>query len=113
MPGRETHIWFNATKPGRYGIECTEYCGVGHSKMLTKVEVMPAADFDAWYATDKLSPHDTGAPRSIGEMLYKTLGYASCHSIDGSIIVGPSFAGLFGKKATLLTGGQAPRNRRR
>ena len=106
VPGRETHIWFNATKPGRYDIECAEYCGVGHSKMLTKVEVMPAADFDAWYASDKLSPHDTGAPRSIGEMLYKTLGCASCHSLDGSIIVGPSFAGLFGKKVTVLTGGK-------
>jgi len=106
VPGRKTHIWFNATKPGRYDIECAEYCGVGHAKMLSKVEVMKTADFDAWYASDKLSPHDTSAPKSKGEMLYKTLGCASCHSLDGSIIVGPSFAGLFGKNVTVVTEGK-------
>ncbi|WP_345985872.1 cytochrome c oxidase subunit II [Sulfurimonas sp. HSL-1656] len=109
VPGRKTHIWFNATKPGRYDIECAEYCGLSHSKMLSKVEVMQAADFDAWYASDKLSPHDTAAPKSQGEMLYKTLGCVSCHSLDGSIIVGPSFAGLFGKEVTVTTGGKTRR----
>ncbi|WP_345970514.1 cytochrome c oxidase subunit II [Sulfurimonas sp. HSL1-6] len=109
VPGRKTHIWFNATKPGRYDIECAEYCGVRHAKMLSKVEVMKAADFDAWYASDKLSPHDMAAPKSKGEMLYKTLGCASCHSLDGSIIVGPSFAGLFGKNVTVMTGDKTRR----
>jgi len=109
VPGRETHIWFRSTVPGRYDVECAEYCGVGHSKMLTKVEVMDAAAFDTWYASNKLSPHDKSAPKSEGEVLYRTLGCASCHSLDGSVIVGPSFSGLYGKTVTVLTGGKTRR----
>lgn len=106
VPGRETRIWFKATVPGRYDIECAEYCGTGHSRMLSKVEVMKNVDFEAWYASKKLSPHDEGAPESEGKQLYKTLGCASCHSLDGSIIVGPSFKGLYGSKVRVLTSGK-------
>jgi len=107
VPGRKTRIWFKATVPGRYDIECAEYCGTGHSRMLSKVEVMKKADFDAWYAGDKASPHGEGKPESEGEQLYETLGCASCHSLDGSIIVGPSFKGLYGRKVKVLTDGKA------
>jgi cytochrome c oxidase subunit 2 len=106
VPGRENHLWFKATVPGRYDVQCAEYCGTRHSYMLSKVEVMEKAAFDEWYAGDKLSPHDTTAPTGEGEVLYKTLGCASCHSLDGSVIVGPSFQGLFGKKTWVLTGGK-------
>ena len=40
VPGQENHLWFNATIPGRYDIQCAEYCGTRHSYMLSKVEVM-------------------------------------------------------------------------
>ncbi len=106
VPGRENHLWFNATIPGRYDVQCAEYCGTRHSYMLSKVEVMEKAAFDAWYASDKLSPHDTTAPQGEGETLYKTLGCASCHSLDGSIIVGPSFKGIYGKTVKVLTKGK-------
>ena len=106
VPGRKTHIWFKATVPGRYDIECAEYCGTGHSRMLSKVEVMKKADFDAWYASNKASPHQKGAPESEGEQLYETLGCVSCHSLDGSIIVGPSFKGLYGRKVEVTTNGK-------
>lgn len=107
VPGRDTHLWFESTVPGRYDIECAEYCGTGHSRMLSKVEVMEKAAFDAWYAGNKLSPHDEGVPKGEGEELYQTLGCASCHSLDGSIIVGPSFKGLYGNKVRVLTNGKA------
>jgi cytochrome c oxidase subunit II len=107
VPGRKTHIWFKSTVPGRYDIECAEYCGAGHSRMLSKVEVMKKGDFDAWYASNKTSPHEKGAPESEGEQLYETLGCASCHSLDGSIIVGPSFKGLYGSRVKVLTDGKA------
>jgi cytochrome c oxidase subunit 2 len=107
VPGRETHLWFKATVPGRYDVQCAEYCGTRHAYMLSKVEVMEKAAFDAWYAGDKLSPHDTSAPRGEGEALYQTLGCASCHSLDGSVIVGPSFQGLFGHKVRVVSGGKA------
>lgn len=103
VPGRNNHLWFNATKTGRYDIECAEYCGTGHSRMLSKVEVMQKDAFDSWYASKKLSPHDTSTPKSEGEELYKTLGCSSCHSLDGSVIVGPSFKGIYGKTIEVIT----------
>jgi len=105
VPGQVNHLWFNATVPGRYDIQCAEYCGTRHSYMLSKVEVMKKSAFDAWYTSDKLNPHAKGMPDE-GETLYKTLGCASCHSLDGSTIVGPSFKGIYGKKITVLTGGR-------
>ena len=46
LPGRYTETWFEATKPGRYQILCTEYCGTWHSQMWGEVVVMPPAEFD-------------------------------------------------------------------
>ena len=106
VPGRNNHLWFKATKKGRYDIECAEYCGTGHSRMLSKVEVMDKTAFDTWYVSKKLSPHDKSAPTGEGEELYKTLGCVSCHSVDGSIIVGPSFKGIYGTKVKVLTNGK-------
>lgn len=106
VPGRETALWFQATVPGRYDVECAEYCGTRHSYMLSKVEVLEQAAFDDWYASDKLTPHDQGPPKEEGENLYNTLGCAACHSLDGSVIVGPSFRGIFGKKVKVATGGK-------
>jgi len=106
VPGKVTHLWFNATAVGNYDIECAEYCGVGHSMMLTKLEVMDKTAFDTWYASGKISPHDKEEPKGKGEEVYKTLGCVSCHSLDGSESVGPSFKGLYGAKIKVLTEGK-------
>jgi cytochrome c oxidase subunit 2 len=106
VPGRKTHLWFNATVPGRYDIQCAEYCGTGHSMMLSKVEVMEQAAFDTWYKSDKASPHGKSASKEKGEELYTTLGCSACHSLDGSTVVGPSFKGRYGKKTKVLTKGK-------
>jgi len=107
VPGKENHLWFNATVTGRYDIQCAEYCGTRHSYMLSKVEVMENDAFDEWYASDRPSPHDKGTSAGgEGETLYKTLGCSSCHSLDGSIIIGPSFKGIYGKKIKVLTAGK-------
>ena len=53
VPGRETHLWFLPDALGSYDLFCTEYCGVGHSAMITTVEVMAEKDFDSWYTGTK------------------------------------------------------------
>ncbi len=103
VPGRETHLWFLPDQLGSYDLFCTEYCGVGHADMITKVVVMEQKDFDAWYGsaaagTAKASPN--------GAKLYRTKGCIACHSVDGSAKVGPSFKGVFGRKETVLRDGK-------
>ena len=50
IPGRTNYMWFQPTSIGSYYIECAEYCGMNHSRMLTKLVVMNDDDFDKWYS---------------------------------------------------------------
>jgi len=50
VPGRFNKIWFTADKPGTYPIYCTEYCGTGHSSMVTRIVVHPPGGFGTWLA---------------------------------------------------------------
>jgi cytochrome c oxidase subunit II len=101
VPGLKTHLWFKANEVGSYEIFCTEYCGVGHSHMLSKVVVMPAVDFAAWY---RGSGPESLAER--GQQLLQNKGCLGCHSIDGSKKIGPTLRGVFGSKVIILTQGR-------
>ena len=97
VPGRYTSMWFEATKPGEYHLFCAEYCGDQHAKMLTKVRVLPAAEYASWQASPPA--------QATGTALLAAKGCTSCHSLDGSRLVGPSFKALAGRKETVTAGG--------
>lgn len=104
LPGRYTHAWFEATKPGRYHLFCAEYCGTQHSGMIGSVVVMEPAEYQAWLSegiaeTAALSPADAGAA------LFQGLGCASCHR-ETSGALGPALAGLFGSTVKLQDGSE-------
>ena len=48
VPGRETEIWFQATKTGVFPLLCAEYCGTDHSMMLGRITVMRQEDYADW-----------------------------------------------------------------
>ena len=98
VPGMKTHLWFNAEKLGSYDIFCTEYCGVGHSHMRSKVIVLSDNDFNKWYAA---AP--TQEAMSAGLKLLQEKGCLGCHTVNGTEKVGPSFKGIFGKEVTVIT----------
>ncbi len=60
VPGMTTKLWFQAIETGEYDVLCAEYCGVGHSGMLTKVVVLPKKEYDAWYASGEETPRERG-----------------------------------------------------
>ena len=103
VPGRENYLWFQPAVTGSYDIFCTEYCGMGHSAMIAKVEVMPEQDFAAWYRTAQ-GQATAEAARPDGAKLFAEKGCSACHSIDGSPKVGPTLQGVFGHRVTVLTG---------
>lgn len=41
---------------------------------------------------------------ALGQRFYTQLGCAACHSLDGTPLVGPSWAGLFGRERPLASG---------
>jgi cytochrome c oxidase subunit II len=103
VPGRYTKVWFNATVPGEHWLFCTEYCGTGHSDMITRVVVHPPGEFEKWLET-AANVYKTMPPAQAGAEMYKKYGCVQCHSTDGKAGTGPSFKGLFGHNVQLADG---------
>jgi cytochrome c oxidase subunit 2 len=102
VPGRYTYAWFEATKPGVYDLYCTEYCGQQHSQMLSKVIVHPSrADYESWVASQVIEKEPSVA---YGEYLYNLKGCVACHSVDGNVVLGPTFQGSYGAERNLADG---------
>ncbi len=110
VPGRETHLWFLPDELGSFDLFCTEYCGVSHSDMITKVEVMSQQDFNAWYKKGtgiaKAGVKMNGKRLPGGNKLLQDKGCIACHTIDGMEKVGPTFKGLYGRKVIVISAGK-------
>jgi len=95
VPGRVTKQWFNSPVIGSYDVECAEYCGTRHAYMLTKIHVLPRAEYDEWFESSKRTPGAPDVKISKGQELYESNGCAGCHSIDTDAkLVGPSLMGI-------------------
>ena len=101
VPGMKNYAWFVAEKPGSYDLFCSQFCGVGHSAMITTVEALPEHQFEEWYNTEK--PAEENAE---GRHLLAKYGCTGCHSLNGSKMVGPTLKGLFGRQVLVTTDGK-------
>jgi cytochrome c oxidase subunit 2 len=114
VPGMETHLWFLPDEVGSYDLFCSEYCGVGHSAMITKVEVMTEKEFNAWYQGEAQKASGPGRgtvkkkePTGIdAAKLIELKGCLACHSLDGSAKIGPTLKGVLGKKEVVTVNGK-------
>lgn len=101
VPGKENFVWFVANQVGAYEILCTVYCGLRHSMMESKTNVMEDADFEKWLAD--FTPPDKNQDQSL--TLLNDNSCLGCHSTDGSVLVGPSFKGLYGSDRKVIVNG--------
>lgn len=101
VPGMDNYVWFIAEEAGSYHVFCAEYCGTGHADMITTVEALPPADFEAW-----LTKLPVEEERLRGVDLLRAQGCLGCHSLDGTRMAGPSFKGLAGREVQVITDGQ-------
>jgi cytochrome c oxidase subunit 2 len=99
IPGRYTYIWFRPIKTGDFQVFCTEYCGDQHSGMLARLKVLPRAEYDRWVNDFSEEARLAGLkPADQGKALYVSKNCVTCHSLDGSRKVGPSWLKVFGSK---------------
>lgn len=112
IAGRNNYLSFTAESAGRYDIACAEYCGLKHSMMYSAVIAMTENDFNNWYeeTTASTDSVDLGQPTTKLELpahqLLQRKGCLTCHTIDGSEKLAPSFKGLAGSKTIVLTDGE-------
>lgn len=106
IEGQVYDVRVTPTMIGDFRLRCAELCGTGHAAMLAEVHVVSQADFDDWVAEARsnaaalagLTPEERGARHAIDS------GCVGCHSIDGTVVVGPSWLGLFGREEMLSDG---------
>ena len=101
VPGKVVSLWFNATKPGRYPLLCSEFCGSKHAAMTGVVIVDEPERYAAWLAAGGAGPAGAG---ERGRLLYARYGCASCHE-PGSTVRAPLLAGLYGRPVPAAAGG--------
>ncbi|MBS1121324.1 MAG: cytochrome c oxidase, subunit [Deltaproteobacteria bacterium] len=110
IPRRYTYAWFLPTKPGTYRLTCAEFCGTNHSQMACRefdketgvckrraVLVVHKSEADyARYLADMQALTGNADPEKLGAMVYANK-CVSCHTVDGSARIGPTFAKAYGK----------------
>jgi len=100
VPGRQSAPWkIQADKAGVYFGQCTEFCGLSHSRMRMQVVALPPDDFQAWVSSqmegvaldadsqaylDALVAGETPAPEGATQRGIATFRSkcASCHLMD-------------------------------
>jgi len=105
VPGRETSIWFQATKPGTYHLFCAEYCGTEHSRMIGWVIVMEPQDYENWLAGGATGKSMVAS----GAELFQSLACVTCHRAGnagdtGRVARGPALEGLYNRQVKLADG---------
>jgi cytochrome c oxidase subunit 2 len=108
VPGRMTFTWFEANRAGVFPIYCAEFCGTHHFSMHGRVIALEPADYEAWQE-GQAAPAAGGLPRASlaeeGERVAAERGCLRCHTVDGTAHLGPSWAGLYGTRVSLVGGG--------
>jgi cytochrome c oxidase subunit 2 len=110
VPGRVTEYRINPILAGNYKVRCAELCGTSHAYMEAAVIVVPQAEYDKWItdqtvAAEAAALASAGKPDAArGQTLYLESGCKTCHSLDGSKGIGPTWKGVFGSDVLLADG---------
>ena len=102
VPGQVTELRITPTLAGNYKVLCAELCGASHAYMEGLVMVVDLANFENWIA-DQQATVDVD-PVLHGQQLVQQFGCTTCHSLDGSIKIGPSWKNLYESTVPLAGG---------
>jgi len=72
LPGHPNVFTFTPTRAGIYHGQCTQFCGLWHSKMTLVLEVLRPAKFQAWVSKQKQAQAKTGSCAPTGSSITLT-----------------------------------------
>ena len=76
LPERYTSVWFQATRPGKYHLFCSQYCGTNHAGMMGSVVAMEPAEYQSGLESAE------GSLGLEGRKAFLKYRCVSCHSAD-------------------------------
>lgn len=82
VPGRINYLTLEASEPGEYLGQCTEFCGLSHANMRLKVFAHPMEEWLDWVA-DQQQPATVDLA-SEGAKLFFEGTCVNCHAISGT-----------------------------
>jgi cytochrome c oxidase subunit 2 len=83
IPNHPNEMWVEPDRPGLFLGQCAQYCGTQHAKMLLRVSVDTAEDFDAWVRAQKQTA-DPDEKESAGRRVFETTACINCHAVAGT-----------------------------
>jgi cytochrome c oxidase subunit 2 len=86
---------------GEYKVRCAELCGLQHAYMVSPVKVVSHDAYNSWVISQSGLSAD---PVERGRKWYTDFACNSCHTIDGTPGVGPTWKALFNHQVTLDDG---------
>ncbi len=95
IPNRVNQMWMDPRQPGIYLGQCAQYCGTQHAKMLLRVSVDSAEDFDTWVRGQKQSANQDDKELA-GRHVFETTSCVNCHAVGGT-----NGTGRFGPDLTM------------
>ena len=111
VPGRTTTLRITPTQLGDYKLRCAEICGTSHTTMLADVQVVTTAGFNTWVEGRLNAPvYADMTPEERGAIWYaeppggQYAACSGCHSVDGSVMAGPTWLGVYGRSEALDDG---------
>jgi len=102
VPGQVTELRITPTLLGNYKVLCAELCGASHAYMEGLVMVVDLPTFENWITNQQATVEVD--PVLKGQQLVQQYGCTTCHSLDGSIKIGPSWKELYESTVTLDDG---------
>ncbi len=104
VPGRITEYRITPSLEGNYKVRCAELCGTSHAYMESPVVVDSQVGYDTWIAEQIKIAEASQTPEGQGKILATKNGCIGCHSVDGTVLTGPSWFNLYGSEVTLADG---------
>jgi cytochrome c oxidase subunit 2 len=111
IPGQINETWLEASRPGTYRGQCTEYCGRQHAKMALYVIADTPKDFAAWWDHQLEAAPLANIDSEMQAQNQFIQNCGVCHTVRGTRaggILGPNLSHLMTR--TTLAAGIMPNN---
>jgi cytochrome c oxidase subunit 2 len=91
VPGHPNTFSFTPTKAGTYRGQCTQFCGLWHSKMTIVLKILPQPRFHAWVRQQQQAQSKAGSCTPTGSSITLTAHHITWDKTCIAVVAGQPF----------------------